>query len=177
MERFEANRGKSPDEAGMYWSGGPVEVAPRTHTAIFTHGHLDHAFGLKSFLMPDQPRPRIVAQRAILDRFARYERTAGLNAGISARQLARAPGDMLNVFRRPALMPDLLFDERVVLSAGELTFEVSHCRGETEMPAGSGARSDGWYAPVISSSTRCPMPAIRRRCSAILGTGQTACAR
>ena len=91
MERFEANRGKSPDEAGMYWSGGPVEVAPRTwfvsnfsgvtafetqaglvlvdsgterlapglaaqlrentqapvHTPIFTHGHLDHAYGLK----------------------------------------------------------------------------------------------------------------------------------
>jgi glyoxylase-like metal-dependent hydrolase (beta-lactamase superfamily II) len=112
MERFEANRGKSADEAGMYWSGGTVEVAPRTwfvsnfsgvtafeteaglvlvdsdterlapglaaqlrehtqapvHTAIFTHGHLDHAYGLKSFLMPDQPRPRIVAQREILDR-------------------------------------------------------------------------------------------------------------
>jgi len=30
MERFEANRGKSADEAGMYWSGGTVEVAPRT---------------------------------------------------------------------------------------------------------------------------------------------------
>jgi glyoxylase-like metal-dependent hydrolase (beta-lactamase superfamily II) len=176
MERFEANRGKSPDEAGMYWSGGPVEVASRTwfvsnfsgvpafetqaglvlvdsgterlapglaaqlrentqapvHTAIFTHGHLDHAYGLKSFLVPDQPRPRIVAQRAILDRFARYERTSGLNAGINARQFARAPGDVLNAFRLPALMPDLLFDERVVLSAGELTFEVSHCRGETD---------------------------------------------
>ena len=39
---------------------------------------------------------------------------------------------MLNAFRLPALMPDLLFDERVVLSAGELTFEVSHCRGETD---------------------------------------------
>ena len=102
------------------------------HTAIFTHGHLDHAYGLKSFLVPDQPRPRIVAQRAILDRFARYERTSGLNAGINARQFARAPGDVLNAFRLPALMPDLLFDERVVLSAGELTFEASHCRGETD---------------------------------------------
>ena len=30
MERFAANRGKSADEAGMYWSGGPVEVASRT---------------------------------------------------------------------------------------------------------------------------------------------------
>ena len=73
-----------------------------------------------------------MAQRAILDRFARYERTSGLNAMINARQFARAPGDVLNAFRLPALMPDLLFDERVVLSAGELTFEVSHCRGETD---------------------------------------------
>jgi alkyl sulfatase BDS1-like metallo-beta-lactamase superfamily hydrolase len=180
IERFEANRGKSADEAGMYWSGGPVEVASRTwfvsnfsgvtafeteaglvlvdsgterlapglaaqlrkhtqapvHTAIFTHGHLDHAYGLRSFLVPDQPRPRIVAQRAILDRFARYERTAGLNAGINARQFGVAPdsqpGGLPNIFRRPALMPDLLLDERVVVSAGELTFEASHCRGETD---------------------------------------------
>jgi hypothetical protein len=30
MERFEANRGKSADDAGFYWSGGPVEVASHT---------------------------------------------------------------------------------------------------------------------------------------------------
>ena len=176
MDGLEANRGKSADDAGFYWSGGPVKVASRTwfisnlsgvtafeteaglvlvdsgterlapglaaqlrektqapvHTAIFTHGHLDHAYGLKSFLVPDQPLPRIVAQRAILDRFARYERTAGLNTGINARQFAVSPGNLLNIFQLPALMPDLLFDERLVLSAGELTFEVSHCRGETD---------------------------------------------
>jgi len=176
MDGLEANRGKSADDAGFYWSGGPVKVASRTwfisnlsgvtafeteaglvlvdsgterlapglaaqlrektqapvHTAIFTHGHLDHAYGLKSFLAPDQPRPRIVAQRAILDRFARYERTARLNTGINARQFAVSPGNLLNIFQLPALMPDLLFDERLVLSAGELTFEVSHCRGETD---------------------------------------------
>jgi glyoxylase-like metal-dependent hydrolase (beta-lactamase superfamily II) len=38
------------------------------HIAIFTHGHLDHTYGLKSFLLPDESRPRIVAWRAILDR-------------------------------------------------------------------------------------------------------------
>ena len=32
------------------------------------------------------------AQREILDRFARYDRTAGLNAGINARQFGVAPG-------------------------------------------------------------------------------------
>jgi glyoxylase-like metal-dependent hydrolase (beta-lactamase superfamily II) len=39
---------------------------------------------------------------------------------------------MPSIFRPPALMPYLLFDERVLLAAGELTFEVSHCRGETD---------------------------------------------
>jgi len=176
FEGFEANRGKSADDAGVYWTGGPVEVASRSwfvsnfsgvtafeteaglvlvdsgteraapgmaaqlrektqapvHTAIFTHGHLDHAYGLKFFLLPDQPRPRIVAQRAIIDRFSRYERTAGLNAGINARQFGPGPIADPATFRPPALMPDLLFDERLVFSAGDVTFEVFYCRGETD---------------------------------------------
>jgi len=180
MERFAAARGKSVDEAGFYWTGGPIEVAHRTwflsqfsgvtafetddglvlvdsglqamapmlagllrektqapvHTAIFTHGHVDHAYGLQAFLMPGQKRPRIVAQRAILDRFARYERTSGFNAGINARQFGGQPssqrGDAFDAFRRPSLMPDLLFDERLTLTAGGIGFELFHCRGETD---------------------------------------------
>jgi glyoxylase-like metal-dependent hydrolase (beta-lactamase superfamily II) len=180
MERIAAARGKSPDEAGFYWWGGPIEVAPRTwfssnfsgvtafetdagivlvdsglerlapglaaqlrqhsqapiHTAIFTHGHVDHAYGLAAFLLPGQPRPRIVAQRQILDRFARYEKTAGFNAGINARQFGgiaeSASGDAYDNFKRPALMPDLLFEERMILEVGGLSFELEHCRGETD---------------------------------------------
>ena len=108
-DRFKAMRGKSADEAGFFWSGGPIEVAERTffqsrfsgvtafetdegivlvdsgmgplgpqlnamlrektdapiYTAIFTHGHVDHAYGLQAFLKPGQPRPRIIAQRKI----------------------------------------------------------------------------------------------------------------
>ena len=95
---FKLLRGKSPEEAKFFWSGGPVEVAERTwfasvfsgctgfetddglvlvdsgllqlggklaallrqktgapvHTAVFTHGHVDHAFGLQAFLLPGQ---------------------------------------------------------------------------------------------------------------------------
>src|ERR1700675_3658476 len=116
-DHFRAMRGKSPEEAKFFWSGGPVEVAERTwfqsrfsgvtafetddgivlvdsgmaplgpqlasmlrektdapiHTAIFSHGHVDHAYGLQAFLRPGQHRPRIIAQRQILNRFARYE--------------------------------------------------------------------------------------------------------
>lgn len=176
LERFAAMRGKSADEAGFYWSGGPIEVAPRTwflsqfsgvtgfetddgivlvdsglqamapilarrlrektdapiHTAIFTHGHVDHAYGLQAFLLPDQKPPRIIAQRTILDRFARYERTAGFHAGINARQFSGRPdGQRGYAFKRPSLMPDVLFDEQMALSVGGVAFELCHCQGET----------------------------------------------
>ena len=134
-ERFKAMRGRSPDEAGFFWSGGPIEVARRVffqsrfsgvtgfetdegivlvdsgmaplgpvlaamlrektkvpiHTAIFTHGHVDHAYGLEAFLIPGQAKPRIIAQKNMLARFARYELTSRFNAAINARQFGGSP--------------------------------------------------------------------------------------
>ncbi|MBV9692351.1 MAG: MBL fold metallo-hydrolase, partial [Alphaproteobacteria bacterium] len=101
-------RGKGPQEAKFFWTGGPVEVAERTwfasqfsgctafetdeglvlvdtgtrqfapmiaamlrqktqapvHTAIYTHGHIDHAYGLEAFLVEGQKRPRVIAHSA-----------------------------------------------------------------------------------------------------------------
>jgi glyoxylase-like metal-dependent hydrolase (beta-lactamase superfamily II) len=180
-DHFFAMRGKSPEEAKFFWSGGPIEVAERTwfqsrfsgvtafetdegivlvdsglavlgpalaatlrektaapiHTAVFTHGHVDHAFGLAAFLQPGQPRPRIVAQRGVLERFERYERTRRFNAAINARQFggspARAqPGEEYDSFRRPALLPDTLFDREYKFAVGGVEFEVHHCRAETD---------------------------------------------
>ncbi|MBV9115659.1 MAG: MBL fold metallo-hydrolase [Hyphomicrobiales bacterium] len=180
-ERFKAMRGKSPDEAGFFWSGGPLEVAERTffqsrfsgvtgfetddgvvlvdsgmaplgpvlaamlrekttapiHTAVFTHGHVDHAYGLEAFLVPGQPRPRIIAQKNMLARFARYELTSRFNAAINARQFGGSPeragdGEEYDSFSRPALMPDTLYDESFAFSVGGVAFEVHHCRAETD---------------------------------------------
>lgn len=107
------------------------------HTAIFTQGHVDHAFGLKAFLAPGQARPRIIAHRAMPARFARYELTARFNAAINARQfggsVSRAEsGAEFDNFRAPELVPDMLYDERIVLTVGGVSFEVNHCRGETD---------------------------------------------
>lgn len=182
LEQFAAMRGKSPDEAKFFWSGGPVEVGTRTwfqssfsgctafetdeglvlvdsgllrmgamlaaalrqktqapvHTAIFTQGHVDHAFGLKHFLLPGQPAPRVVAHRAMPARFARYTATRGHNQAINARQFggtvraAEAGDGNFDTFRAPDLPPDVLYDERLDLRVGGLTFEVHHCRGETD---------------------------------------------
>lgn len=179
FQKMNEHYGQPPEQAKFFWSGGPVEVAPRTwfvsffsgvtgfetdeglvlvdsglarlapaldellrrrttapvHTAIFTQGHVDHAYGLSSFLRPGQPQPRVVAHRAMPARFARYERTAGHNRAINARQFGGTV-DMneadLDTFRAPAIAPDTLFDERHELRVGGVRFEIHHCRGETD---------------------------------------------
>ncbi len=184
MTLFTKNAGKSVEDAKFFWSGGPVEVAPRTwfasvfsgvtafetdegivlvdsglarlgpmlagmirmrsqapiHTAIFTQGHVDHAFGLKSFLADGQPSPRVIAHRAMPARFARYQRTAGHNIAINARQFGgtvRASTDSgmaddYDTFKPPALPPTDLYERRVDVTVGGVRFEIHHCPGETD---------------------------------------------
>ena len=106
------------------------------HTAIYTHGHVDHAFGLESFLVPGQRRPRVIAHRAVMGRFQRYERTQGHNSVINARQFGgdagAAESGQYDLFKWPAIPPDTLFDDQLILEVGGLTFELFHCRGETD---------------------------------------------
>lgn len=178
--KFAAMRGKSPEEAKFFWTGGPVEVAPRTwfqsqfsgatafetdeglvlvdtgtrqfapvlaqmlrqktsapvHTAIYTHGHVDHAYGLEAFLLPGQKRPRVIAHRAMPERFARYARTAKHNAALNARQFGGTVDAQASAafaaFGEPPVPPDTLYDEQMTITVGGEHFELHHCRGETD---------------------------------------------
>ncbi len=182
MQRMAEVRGKSPEEAKFFWSGGPVEVAERTwfqslfsgvtgfetddgvvlvdsgieqlggtlngllrqktrapiHTAIFTQGHVDHAYGLKHFLVTGQADPRVIAHKAMPARFARYLKTRGYNAAINARQfggtaeLAELKPENFKSFGFPDIQPNTLYDERMDIRVGGVTFEIHHCRGETD---------------------------------------------
>ena len=103
----------------------------RIHTAIYTHGHVDHACGMAAFVAEAQhnrhARPRVVGHRATAARFDRYKRTAGYNAVINARQFGIAsqwPSDFV--------YPDTYFDDRLTVSAGSIKFECHHGRGETD---------------------------------------------
>ena len=103
----------------------------RVHTAIYTHGHVDHACGMPAFVAEAQhrhlARPRVVGHRATAVRFDRYKRTAGYNEVVNARQFgqpARWPADYV--------YPDTYFDERLTVSAGSVKFECHHGRGETD---------------------------------------------
>ncbi len=178
--KFALMRGKTPEEAKFFWTGGPVQVAERTwfqsqfsgvtafetdeglvvvdtgtrqfapaiaamlrqktqspvHTAIYTHGHIDHAYGLEAFLMPGQKKPRVIGHRAMPARFERYQATARHNAALNARQFGgtvEAQGnDAYAAFGMPPIPPDTLYDDHMRITVGGIDFELNHCRGETD---------------------------------------------
>lgn len=106
------------------------------HTAVFTHGHLDHAYGLQAFLAPGQAPPRVVAHRDMPARFARYERTQRHNQALNARQFGgtvQAHGHAIfQTFQPPKILPDVLYDDALSFEVGGVRFELRHARGETD---------------------------------------------
>ena len=107
-----------------------IDPAP-VFAAIYTHGHADHALGLPPFLVEarerGRARPRIVGHRNVAARFARYRRTNAYNAIINARQFGIEPSWPMDYDE-----PDLVYDTALTFTAGEVTLELHHARGETD---------------------------------------------
>ncbi len=179
-DAFREMVGKSPEEAKFFWTGGPIEVAPRSyfaslfsgvtafetdeglvlvdtgmkklshgiasmlrqrtevpvHTVIYTHGHVDHAFGLEAFLLPGQSAPRVIGHRNMPARFERYARTACHNGALNARQFGGDAGEAeqaaYDTFHAPAHPPNVLYDDTLDVVVGGERFELHHCKGETD---------------------------------------------
>ena len=140
---FETDEGLVLVDSGMVQLGGKLATLLRQktgapiHTAIFTHGHVDHAFGLQAFLLPEQKPPRVIAHRAVAARFDRYERTRRHNAALNARQFGGAvqeaeASDKFDNFKRPPIMPDTFFDDELTIDVGGVRFDIRHGRGETD---------------------------------------------
>ncbi len=104
----------------------------RLHTAIYSHGHIDHVFGVPLFdeeaSSHGWPAPRVVAHEALPARFDRYILTAGYNGIINQRQF-QAPG-----LRWPTdyRYPDETYRSSLRLEVGGEVFELHHARGETD---------------------------------------------
>ncbi|MBM3658854.1 MAG: MBL fold metallo-hydrolase, partial [Actinobacteria bacterium] len=135
---FETDEGLVMVDAGFATDAAAVHAAVRSvsdaplHTVVFTHGHVDHAFGLKAFLAAGD-RPRIVAHEHVAARFRRYARTAGYNARINATQFQIDPEAM----RWPQedghfFWPDLTYRDELVLTIGGEEFHLRHALGETD---------------------------------------------
>jgi glyoxylase-like metal-dependent hydrolase (beta-lactamase superfamily II) len=113
--------GDAVHRAVRAWSDAPL------HTAVYTHGHADHAFGLGGFLAAGE-RPQIVAQENVPRRFERYRLTHGLNARINQRQF----GTPRPVFPERFDWPTLTFRDALVQHLGTLEIRYRAARGETD---------------------------------------------
>ena len=107
------------------WNADPL------HTAIYTHGHVDHAYGLPIFLDESEEkgwtRPQIVSHEAVIARMKRYIETAPYNEIINARQFGHAiqwPTD--------PVYPTVTYGEQLSLQIGEEEFQLFHAKGETD---------------------------------------------
>jgi glyoxylase-like metal-dependent hydrolase (beta-lactamase superfamily II) len=99
----------------------------RLHTAVYTHGHADHAFGLRAFLAAGE-RPQIVAQENCRQRFRRYRLTHGWNARINQRQFSLPVATFPDRFD----WPTLTFREGLTQQLGELEVHYAAAKGETD---------------------------------------------
>jgi alkyl sulfatase BDS1-like metallo-beta-lactamase superfamily hydrolase len=104
----------------------------RLGTVVFTHGHVDHVFGLGPFEAEAADRgwapPHVVAHELVPARFERYALTAGYNGIINQRQF-QLPGPYWPTGYRA---PDEVYRDQHVLRVGGETWELHHDKGETD---------------------------------------------
>jgi alkyl sulfatase BDS1-like metallo-beta-lactamase superfamily hydrolase len=98
------------------------------HTAVYTHGHVDHCFGVERYeAEAGASRVRVVAHEAVRRRFERYRLTQGYNARINGRQF-RVDAQFPSEFREP----DEVYAQRLELDVGGVRLELEHALGETD---------------------------------------------
>jgi glyoxylase-like metal-dependent hydrolase (beta-lactamase superfamily II) len=99
----------------------------KVHTAVYTHGHVDHAFGLPPFEAEPGAKIEVIAHPAVAARFERYQLTAGYNEAINRRQFGM-PVAWPTTYR----FPDRTVTDRLSLTVGGEKIELRHAKGETD---------------------------------------------
>jgi alkyl sulfatase BDS1-like metallo-beta-lactamase superfamily hydrolase len=134
---------KTADGLFMVDTGSSV-VAPLIHeeirrwsdarldTAIYSHGHIDHVFGVGIFEAEAVSRgwapPRVVAHEHLPLRFDRYKRTAGYNQVVNRRQF----GFKDLIWPTEYRYPDETYSTEHDLDVGGLSIHLRHEKGETD---------------------------------------------
>jgi alkyl sulfatase BDS1-like metallo-beta-lactamase superfamily hydrolase len=108
------------------WSASPL------NTAVYSHGHIDHVFGVGLFEEEARTNgwraPQVVAHEAMPHRFDRYILTAGYNEIINQRQFAAPNLRWPTEYR----YPDVVYRDTLQLDVGGVGFKMHHARGETD---------------------------------------------
>ena len=129
---FETDAGLLLVDTGMPAAGPAIVQAMRSlsdkplHTVVYTHGHVDHAYGTQALLAAGE-KPEIIAHENLPRRFERYLRLRGSLAKYMSQPLESLPHT-----REELAWPTRTFRERLELEIGGETFIVQHHRGETD---------------------------------------------
>jgi alkyl sulfatase BDS1-like metallo-beta-lactamase superfamily hydrolase len=97
------------------------------HTAVWTHGHVDHCFGVDLYERDSGRHVHVIAHEAVPRRFERYRLTRAWNQAVNQRQFqaqATFPGE----FRAP----DETYARTLTVTVGARQFELRHALGETD---------------------------------------------
>lgn len=130
---FDSDDGLVLVDTGSFLLAEPTRAKLRdvskqpVHTAVWTHGHVDHCFGVELYEKDSARRVHVIAHEAVARRFDRYRLTRGYNIAINRRQFqtgAEFPGE----FRAP----DQTFANDLSLVVGGRRFELHHALGETD---------------------------------------------
>jgi glyoxylase-like metal-dependent hydrolase (beta-lactamase superfamily II) len=104
----------------------------RLDTAIYSHGHIDHVFGVPVWEAEAKEQgwatPEVIAHHALPARFDRYIFTAGYNTIINRRQFGFKDLNWPTTYR----YPDRTYHETLDLSVGGTQFALRHEKGETD---------------------------------------------
>jgi alkyl sulfatase BDS1-like metallo-beta-lactamase superfamily hydrolase len=97
------------------------------HTAIWTHGHVDHCFGVELYERDSGRHVRVIAHEAVPRRFDRYKLTRAWNQSINQRQF-QTTAEFPAEFRAP----DETYQRSMTATVGGRRFELHHALGETD---------------------------------------------
>lgn len=100
------------------------------HTAIYTHGHIDHVFGVSLFAAEDAPRPNVIAHERLPRRLQRYARTAGWNSAINGRQFRGGAGNV--PWPDQFDYPTITHGGKMDITVGGHQIQLRHTCGETD---------------------------------------------
>ncbi len=104
----------------------------RLGTVVYTHGHIDHVFGMAPFDEESTANgwepPHVVAHELVPPRFERYAMTAGYNGIINQRQFQFPRPYWPTEYRHP----DEVYRDHHTLTVGGETWELHHDKGETD---------------------------------------------
>jgi alkyl sulfatase BDS1-like metallo-beta-lactamase superfamily hydrolase len=109
-------------------------TSQRLNTAIFTHGHMDHVFGVDRFEKEAKKNhwetPKIIAHENVIPRFERYNLTNGWNGHINNTQFMGGAAE--GYFPTDFCIPKTLISKITSIRVGNIEATLFPGRGETD---------------------------------------------